>query len=56
MRLESAVAVDVLELIVSAYGFTIQNELSEKLGIAKSNVASWLQHNQIMGNVIVQSA
>ncbi|MEZ0582523.1 phage repressor protein CI [Erwinia sp. STN24] len=56
MRLESAVAADVLERILSAYGFTMQKDLSEKLGIAKSNVASWLQRGQVPGNVIVQCA
>ncbi|WP_426785289.1 phage repressor protein CI [Rahnella variigena] len=54
MRLENAVAADVLERILSAYGFTMQKELSDKLGIAKSNVASWLQRGQIPGNVLVQ--
>ncbi|GLR09097.1 phage repressor protein CI [Mixta theicola] len=56
MRLESAVAGDVLERILSAYGFTMQKDLSDKLGIAKSNVASWLQRGQVPGNVIVQCA
>lgn len=54
MRLENAVAADVLERILSAYGFTMQKELSDKLGIAKSNVASWLQRGQVPGNVLVQ--
>lgn len=56
MRLENAVAADVLERILSAYGFTMQKELSDKLGIAKSNVASWLQRGQVPGNVLVQCA
>ncbi|WP_455863767.1 phage repressor protein CI [Pantoea agglomerans] len=56
MRLESAIAGDVLERILSAYGFTMQKDLSDKLGIAKSNVASWLQRGQVPGNVIVQCA
>ena len=56
MRLENAVATDVLERILSAYGFTMQKELSDKLGIAKSNVASWLQRGQVPGNVLVQCA
>lgn len=56
MRLENAVAADVLERILSAYGFTMQKELSDKLGIAKSNVASWLQRRQVPGNVLVQCA
>ncbi|WP_241234246.1 helix-turn-helix domain-containing protein [Serratia marcescens] len=34
----------------------MQKELSDKLGIAKSNVGSWLQRGQIPGNVIVQCA
>lgn len=46
----------MLERILSAYGFTMQKELSEKLGIAKSNVASWLQRGQVPGNVLVQCA
>lgn len=56
MRLENAVAADVLDRILSAYGFTMQKELSDKLGIAKSNVASWLQRGQVPGNVLVQCA
>jgi transcriptional regulator with XRE-family HTH domain len=56
MRLENAVAADVLERILSAYGLTMQKELSDKLGIAKSNVASWLQRGQVPGNVLVQCA
>ncbi len=56
MRLENAVVSDVLERILSSYGFTMQKELGEKLGIAKSNVASWLQRGQVPGNVIVQCA
>ncbi|MGC6386677.1 phage repressor protein CI [Ewingella sp. S1.OA.A_B6] len=56
MRLENAVAADVLERILSAYGFTMQKELSDKLGIAKSNVASWMQRGQVPGNVLVQCA
>ena len=56
MRLENAVAADVLERILSAYGLTMQKELSDKLGIAKSNVASWLQREQVPGNVLVQCA
>lgn len=56
MRLENAVAADVLERILSSYGFTMQKELSDKLGIAKSNVASWLQRGQVPGNVLVQCA
>ncbi|WP_431295768.1 phage repressor protein CI [Rahnella sp. PAMC 25559] len=56
MRLENAVAANVLERILSAYGFTMQKELSDKLGIAKSNVASWLQRGQVPGNVLVQCA
>lgn len=54
MRLENAVASDVLERILSAYGFTMQKELSDRLEIAKSNVASWLARGQVPGNVIVQ--
>lgn len=54
MRLENAVASEVLERILSAYGFTMQKELSDRLEIAKSNVASWLARGQVPGNVIVQ--
>lgn len=54
MRLENAIAGDVLERILSAYGFTMQKELSDRLEIAKSNVASWLARGQVPGNVIVQ--
>ncbi len=56
MRLENAIANDVLERILSAYGFTMQKELCDKLGIAKSNAASWLQRGQVPGNVILQCA
>ncbi|MEL0580092.1 phage repressor protein CI [Pectobacterium punjabense] len=56
MWIESAVASDVLERILSSYGFTMQKELGEKLGISKSNVAGWLQRGQVPGNVIVQCA
>ncbi len=54
--LEGAVASEVLDRILSSYGFKMQKELSDKLGIAKSNVGSWLQRGQIPGNVIVQCA
>ncbi|WP_440482826.1 phage repressor protein CI [Serratia marcescens] len=54
--LEGAVASEVLERILSSYGFKMQKELSDKLGIAKSNVGSWLQRGQVPGNVIVQCA
>lgn len=54
MRLENAVASDVLGRILSAYGFTMQKELSDRLKIAKSNVASWSERGQVPGNVIVQ--
>lgn len=56
MRIENANASDVLERILSAYGFTMQKELAERLEIAKSNVAGWLQRGQVPGNVIVQCA
>ncbi|MFJ5431033.1 phage repressor protein CI [Pectobacterium actinidiae] len=56
MWIESAIASDVLERILSSYGFTMQKELGEKLGISKSNVAGWLQRGQVPGNVIVQCA
>lgn len=56
MRIENANASDVLERILSAYGFTMQKELAERLEIAKSNVAGWLQREQVPGNVIVQCA
>lgn len=56
MRIENASASDVLERILSAYGFTMQKELAERLEIAKSNVAGWLQRGQVPGNVIVQCA
>ena len=56
MLIESAKAADVLDRILSSYGFTMQKELAEHLEIAKSNVAGWLQRDQIPGNVIVQCA
>lgn len=54
MRIENAVAGEVLERILSSYGFSMQKELAERFDIAKSNVAGWLQRGQIPGNVIVQ--
>lgn len=56
MRIENAIAPEVLERILSAYGFKMQKELAEKLGIASSNVGSWIQRGHIPGNVIVQCA
>jgi len=44
----------VLDRILSAYGFTMQKELSDRLENAKSNVANWLARGQVPGNVIVQ--
>ncbi|TPE19744.1 bacteriophage CI repressor [Pantoea vagans] len=38
--LESVVACDVLERILSASGFIMHKQLSERLEVAKSNVAS----------------
>lgn len=54
MRIENAVATDVLDRILSSYGFSMQKQLAEYLGIASSNVAGWIARNQIPGNVIVQ--
>ena len=56
MRIDNAVAADVLERMLSSYGFGMQKELAEHLGIAKSNVAGWLQRGQVPGNAIVQCA
>lgn len=56
MLFENAVAADVLERILSSYGFTMQKELGEKLGISGSNVGSWLQRGRVPGNVIVKCA
>ncbi|EMW1141084.1 phage repressor protein CI [Serratia marcescens] len=56
MIFENAVAADVLERILSSYGFTMQKELGEKLGISGSNVGSWLQRGRVPGNVIVKCA
>ena len=56
MRIDNAVATDVLERMLASYGFVMQKELAERLGIAKSNVAGWLQRGQIPGNAIVQCA
>lgn len=56
MRIEKAVGADVLERMLSAYGFSMQKELAEHLGIAKSNVAGWMQRGQVPGNAIVQCA
>lgn len=53
MRLENAVTADMLEKILSTYVFTMLKELSDKVGIAKSNVASWLQRVQVPGNALV---
>lgn len=54
MRIENAVATDVLDRILSSYGFSMQKQLAEYFGIASSNVAGWIARNQIPGNVIVQ--
>lgn len=56
MRIEKAVGAEVLERMLSAYGFSMQKELAEHLGIAKSNVAGWVQRGQVPGNAIVQCA
>lgn len=56
MRLENAVTADMLERILSTYVFTMLKGLSDKAGIAKSNVASWLQRGQVPGNALVQWA
>lgn len=56
MRIEKAVGPEVLERMLSAYGFSMQKELAEHLGIAKSNVAGWVQRGQVPGNAIVQCA
>mgnify|MGYP001248606761 CR=1 FL=1 len=56
MRIENAVGAEVLERMLSAYGFSMQKELAEHLGIAKSNVAGWVQRGQVPGNAIVQCA
>lgn len=42
--------------MLSAYGFSMQKELAEHLGIAKSNVAGWVQRGQVPGNAILQCA
>lgn len=56
MRIEKAVGSEVLERMLSAYGFSMQKELAEHLGIAKSNVAGWVQRGQVPGNAIVHCA
>jgi len=54
MRIENAVVAEVLERMLSAYGFSMQKELAEHLDIAKSNVAGWIQRGQVPGNAIIQ--
>lgn len=54
MRIDNAVGAAVLERMLSAYGFRMQKELAEHLGIANSNVAGWVQRGQVPGNAIVQ--
>lgn len=54
MRIELASGSEILERMLSAYGFTMQKELAEHLGIAKSNVAGWVQRGQVPGNAIIQ--
>ena len=56
MRIENAVASEVLERILSSYGFTMQKELAEKLEISSSNVGGWLLRGQVPGTVIVRCA
>jgi len=54
MRIENAAGIEVLERMLTAYGFTMQKELAEHLGIAKSNIAGWVQRDQVPGNAIIQ--
>lgn len=54
MRIENAIGAEVLERMLSAYGYSMQKELAEHLGIAKSNVAGWVQRGQVPGNAIIQ--
>lgn len=49
-------ATQVLERILSAYGFSMQKELAEKLGIAGNNISSWVQRDSVPGNVLVKCA
>ncbi|WP_261117986.1 phage repressor protein CI [Serratia ficaria] len=56
MRIENAVASEVLERILSSYGFTMQKELAEKLEISSSNVGGWLLRGRVPGTVIVRCA
>ncbi|MFS7247934.1 phage repressor protein CI [Rahnella inusitata] len=56
MQSPDADATQVLERILSSYGFTSKKQLSDKLEITSSNVSSWLQRNSIPGNVIIECA
>jgi len=56
VRIDQANGSEVVERILEAYGFTMQKELAEHLGIAKSNVAGWVLRGQVPGNAILQCA
>lgn len=56
MTTDSRDVTSVLERVLSAYGFTMQKELSEKLGIASNNISSWLKRGSVPASVLVQCA
>lgn len=56
MTTDSRNVASVLERVLSAYGFTMQKELSEKLGIASNNISSWLKRGSVPASVLVQCA
>jgi len=56
VRIDQANGSEVVERILEAYGFNMQKELAEHLGIAKSNVAGWVLRGQVPGNAILQCA
>lgn len=43
----------VLRRIMDAYGFTLQKQLCDSLGISSGTVSTWVRRNYFPGNVVV---
>ncbi|ALV92030.1 MULTISPECIES: phage repressor protein CI [Pantoea] len=46
----------VLRRIMDAYGFTLQKQLCERLGISSGTVSTWVRRNYFPGDVVVTCA
>jgi len=46
----------VLNRIMDAYGFTLQKQLCELLGISSSTVSTWIRRNYFPGDVVIACA